>query len=237
MEKPKAIKYLYTKHRVPYWLYQCACGKTFVCRKYDVESGKRKDCGCSRRPDLTGKRFGFLTALTYEKGGKWRCLCDCGNEVSVQTNSLTHGRTRSCGCYKKVCERNYKTDYLIKDRKEALYRKGYTQLKNRHINALGFSESTLISFDEWKLLVSKPCVYCGKEHSRELYDPKSDTVLKINGIDREDNTRGYERGNVVSCCYDCNIAKSDMSLEKFVELLERLSKNLSNIKKLLKTSH
>lgn len=57
--------------------------------------------------DLTRHRFGRLrvTALAdpgREPSGKsvrrWRCVCDCGNEVIVRAASLTKGRTQSCGC-------------------------------------------------------------------------------------------------------------------------------------------
>ena len=40
------------------------------------------------RVDLTGKKFGRLTPQYYIKGGKWHCICDCGNEVDVDTRNL-----------------------------------------------------------------------------------------------------------------------------------------------------
>lgn len=53
--------------------------------------------------DLTGKHFGRLTVL--EKTEKrqdryvlWRCRCDCGNEIFVNTKSLTRGTISDCGC-------------------------------------------------------------------------------------------------------------------------------------------
>lgn len=53
--------------------------------------------------DLTGKKFGRLTAIekAYKVGNnwKWRCICDCGNEAFVYAGSLTAGHTKSCGCY------------------------------------------------------------------------------------------------------------------------------------------
>lgn len=55
------------------------------------------------RKDLTGQKFGRLTALapdhTYKGALWWRCRCDCGNEVVVSSNHLVQGTTRSCGCY------------------------------------------------------------------------------------------------------------------------------------------
>ena len=53
--------------------------------------------------DLTGQRFGRLTALERigtDKNGKgmWRCKCDCGSTVDVSIASLSTGATQSCGC-------------------------------------------------------------------------------------------------------------------------------------------
>lgn len=58
--------------------------------------------------DLTGKRFGRLTVIDrapnrISKCGlpnvRWNCVCDCGNEVTVDGSSLRNGHTQSCGCY------------------------------------------------------------------------------------------------------------------------------------------
>lgn len=60
--------------------------------------------------DLTGKRFGSLTVAKQgptkiSKTGRkqicWDCVCDCGNEVTVQANNLKSGHTISCGCAKE----------------------------------------------------------------------------------------------------------------------------------------
>lgn len=58
--------------------------------------------------DLTGKRFGRLTALKYtgknepSNGSRfWLCRCDCGNLHTVNSNHLSMGNTRSCGCLKR----------------------------------------------------------------------------------------------------------------------------------------
>lgn len=56
------------------------------------------------RKDITGLKFGRLTALTLTKRdrfkiGVWKCRCECGNECEVRLCSLTAGSTKSCGCY------------------------------------------------------------------------------------------------------------------------------------------
>ena len=57
--------------------------------------------------DLTGQRFGRLVVLFRDvnkvsKNGRqvvmWKCVCDCGNELSVSGDSLRNNNTRSCGC-------------------------------------------------------------------------------------------------------------------------------------------
>lgn len=60
-----------------------------------------------KRRDLTGQRFGRLVAIEdagYADvgGGVWKCQCDCGNKTYVAVNSLTTGKTRSCGCLSEV---------------------------------------------------------------------------------------------------------------------------------------
>lgn len=180
---------------------------------------------------LKGNRFGFLTALHYVKGSKWHCICDCGNTVDVDTNSLTAGRTKSCGCYQKLVTKLRSERGENPDRVDAVLRRLYVAVKTRHVNKLGFSVSDMLYYDEWKALVVKPCVYCGREPFRERYDTKSDTIVKVNGLDRIDSSKGYSLDNVVTCCRDCNIAKSDMNLNQFVDFVSRLANNLESIKK------
>lgn len=64
---------------------------------------KQTDCGCNRRPNLLGRKFGRLTVtkkLPPNEHGDvlWQCSCECGGTTIVPTSSLTHGYTHSCGC-------------------------------------------------------------------------------------------------------------------------------------------
>lgn len=92
------------------WNCRCDCGKEFTTEGYKISGGGIGSCGCTRSfrqiKDLTGKRFGRLTALRRldKKIGTcyaWLCQCDCGKLTEVSTNALLKGGTKSCGCGKK----------------------------------------------------------------------------------------------------------------------------------------
>lgn len=52
--------------------------------------------------DLTGQRFGKLTAIKVigkkHTSMLWLCACDCGNEKNITSNVLRQGLVASCGC-------------------------------------------------------------------------------------------------------------------------------------------
>lgn len=55
---------------------------------------------------LVGKKYGLLSVVEKsEKRGPdgsimWVCICDCGKQKLVSTNSLNSGSVKSCGCQK-----------------------------------------------------------------------------------------------------------------------------------------
>lgn len=57
--------------------------------------------------DLTGQRFGKLVVIekmpeTQERYCLWRCRCDCGGEILVNTKRLKRGTITNCGCIPKT---------------------------------------------------------------------------------------------------------------------------------------
>lgn len=56
-----------------------------------------------RYKDITGMRFGKLTAIEYVgkdayNNALWKCKCDCGNETVTRGSALRKGEVKSCGC-------------------------------------------------------------------------------------------------------------------------------------------
>ena len=93
-----------------FWVCKCDCGKEVSIRKDSLISGHTQSCGCSKgykKYDLTNKKFTKL--LVIGDSGKrninreiiWKCQCDCGNIVYVNTSHLTSNHTKSCGCLTK----------------------------------------------------------------------------------------------------------------------------------------
>lgn len=126
------IKYVYTKSRNAYWLCKCECGNEKIVSGANLRKGETKSCGClhkdschNLRINLLGKKFGRLTVIekAEDKGvvSRWLCLCECGKEVVVSTNSLRTGHSTSCGCKREENFNGYK------------HGKAYTNLYSRWI--------------------------------------------------------------------------------------------------------
>ena len=59
-----------------------------------------------RARDLTGQRFGRLTAnrivgKSKQKLNVWECTCSCGSTSRVRSDQLRSGNTKSCGCLER----------------------------------------------------------------------------------------------------------------------------------------
>lgn len=58
-----------------------------------------------KRVDWGGKKFNRLTIIEFSHysianspKAHWKCICDCGNHIVVDINSVKYGNTKSCGC-------------------------------------------------------------------------------------------------------------------------------------------
>ena len=181
-----------------------------------------------------GDVYGRLTVISH--AGKdhrnkhlWLCVCECGNEKIVVSDNLSSGKSNSCGCLKaEFLARKGNQFGLHDDRELALLKVQYHHIKKR--NAVkGFSD--VISFEVFSHLSKSPCKYCGLEYSKEIEDRisesgkqkrLSDHILRCNGIDRVDSSKGYTDENSVTCCKHCNTAKNTMSEDDFYKWIKRV---------------
>lgn len=99
-------------HRVIYWKCKCQkCGTVSSRRKTELNKIKNNNSsGCSRCRGiwLVGQKFNRLTVLEdlgiqTIRGRKTRwlkCICDCGNEVTVAQSDILQKHAQSCGCFR-----------------------------------------------------------------------------------------------------------------------------------------
>ena len=186
--------------------------------------------------NIIGNKYGRLTVIKMldEKGNrgqlKYLCKCDCGKSHIVTGESLRSGKSKSCGCLKKdFIEKNkFKRNM---DRENAMLKIQYSHIKRRNASK-GFVD--IISFNDFCKLSMMKCYYCDAEYSRVIEDRYcemkekgkiSDTILKINGLDRVDSSKGYTIDNVVPCCTTCNTAKNKMTQKEFKEWIKTVCEN------------
>jgi hypothetical protein len=185
---------------------------------------------------LPGMRFGKLTVVEFSHSdGKkrfFRCKCECGKTTTTRGCRLTSLKSpqKSCGCAGKetnAARLALKVD--TSDRVLRLYRRGYSALLSRHNKRW---DTQAISFDEYKALVSRPCVYCSHPGSNTLKDRDqkggvySDTILKINGVDRIDSNYGYTTDNTNPVCGYCNTSKLDKPEAYFLQWVKQVYEHL-----------
>ena len=90
--------------------------------------------------DLTGMTFGNLTVIvraenyTLKNGStyvQWKCLCDCGNYITVRGQLLKDGHTKSCGCAKhQYSKESLNNLRRITKENKTIHGKRYTRLYN-----------------------------------------------------------------------------------------------------------
>lgn len=98
-------------------------------------------------------------------------------------------RSRCRECLKIARNAKYKTDKGI--------------FKSYKYGARKRSYNFNLEFEHFSKLINSPCYYCGDENSR--------------GVDRKNNSTGYEVKNSIPCCNMCNIMKGTNDFDSFIE--------------------
>jgi hypothetical protein len=111
-------------------------------------------------------------------------------------------------------------DIAITDEKRCTYR-NKPEIKIKEINksardrGLSFHED---DFEKMQEKLSRPCTYCNNS-----------AEIKINGLDRIDNSRGYSDANTLPCCKICNYMKGSLTLTEFLERIKKIYENKTDL--------
>lgn len=115
-----------------------------------------------------------------------------------------------------IVESNKRRALSIADRTSNMIYRVYK--KNAASRKLEF---TLTILDIENLIFSK-CFYCSR------IGVNKSISLRYNGIDRKDNTIGYLVENCVTCCGQCNRAKSDLTISQFYDWINMVHEGIKN---------
>lgn len=94
-----------------------------------------------------------------------------------------------------------------------------------------------LTHEEFLKLINGSCYYCGEmpEERIKTSSKGNKYTISVNGIDRLDSSKGYTIDNCVSCCTFCNRAKSNYSIDYFLNKISKIYHQSVNVQRLSKT--
>lgn len=144
--------------------------------------------------DITGQRFGRLVVISKTdqricRHVVWKCICDCGNECFVPSNSLRLGKKRSCGCLEIESRGIGRITHHMSDQKIYKNWQGMRKrcLKTYHKNYKDYGGRGIKVCEEWNESFQAFFDYVSQlpHFGEEGYS-----------LDRINNDGNYEPGNV-----------------------------------------
>lgn len=217
-----------------YWHFKCVCGNEKAIKVYGVRSGEVKSCGClrdqRRLPSIRiGDSFGNLTAVRALNGGSnvWLFKCACGNECSPRVDRIINGRIKSCGCLRSLGEDSPARRTGIESGTVRISRMFATRKSDARKRGIPFillkSDITALAEKQnWKCAQTGIALDLLVGAGVRPFGPS---------IDRIDNARGYEPGNIQLVCFMYNCAKGAFEDDDVFEFADALLKHSLTINK------
>jgi hypothetical protein len=208
--------------------YECICdcgSKSYHDATYLNQIKNKTNFGCKQcyrlkkyEFKLVNKKYGELTILRKinqkNKFPKIEAICSCGNKIIRDQRFFKRKKhIKSCGCLKNRLLVNRKILPPGVAARNTIMSSYKSAAKNRNL-------SWKLSILDFVKITNENCFYCGNIPSTIQYHRKSFYIY--NGIDRVDNSKGYIKSNVVSCCFNCNNNKRAISLNIVDRVLEFL---------------
>lgn len=133
--------------------------------------------------NAVGLKYGLLTVVS-QSGQYWTCQCDCGGSKTVAGANIKNGGTRSCGC---IRGRQNITHGFTRGGKHASVYCRWASMVNR------CTKPTVSTYKYYggRGITVHPDFMTFEGFYKHLGDPPPGTTL-----DRIDNDKGYEPGNV-----------------------------------------
>jgi hypothetical protein len=149
----------------------------------------------SRIKDLTGQKFNKLTVIgdsgirSSNRSIKWKCVCDCGNIVQVESATLSGLKQQSCGCVMKGVAKHVLHGHTKQNKATGTYN-SWANMKQRCTNP---------SNSKYKNYGLRGITVC-----KEWIDSFENFVLDMGEkpfgmtLERKDVNKGYLKEN---CCW------------------------------------
>lgn len=177
--------------------------------------------------DLTGQGFGNMVVLcragsNRQGGSTWVCLCVCGTEKVYSSDHLTRKTSpvKSCGCLMVKCGREHKQWKGVGDISGGWWSCHVT--RERRQTDRPMVPCTVTIDEAWCLFLQqgRKCALSGVSltiSGTHKYNTAS--------IDRIDNSKGYELGNIQWVHKHINFMKRDHSVDYFIKLCTLVADN------------
>ena len=200
-EKEKKIKYC-DIDRGCFTLCKDGYTKCDVCR----------DKSYSREKELREELIKTHNAIATMTTSKTQVCINCGKDYEqFQTRYNKPSKIcKTCNNYNTV--QDNKRIGRIRNYRNERYRNISQFYKDYILSAKNRNYTMALEFNDFKTMVLSECYYC--QYIKEG---------EVNGIDRLNNSIGYEKDNCVPCCETCNMMKHTFHPIFFIELSRIIS--------------
>lgn len=194
----------------------------YLVRKYQIDCSHF--CFGETSRNLINQKFNMLTVISVFKKGRRdfaNCNCDCGRSIVKRCDSLTSGKSFSCGCHSKnrwnmVCDKNPSF-------------KGFGEIRKQYYSELKRSAKRRdLEFDVsieylWNLYQKQQgkCALTGLPICFGRLFIRHETTASP---DRIDNSKGYVEGNIRWVLKDINMIRGDYNTDYFIRLCSLVAK-------------